>query len=447
MSKEFNIQISTRESLQTPTFVPEAYLNRHTLKHADLPGPCSVDLKKLSKVVAEVLPANDGMLVELPNPASCPTIARMDASLIWLAREKGVSNRVVPHVRMTIPDTQQALSIEARRIHFFGNSSEVAQANGNGMNIKRLLEEMGHVADICLDGGVTGSKFSLEHTTQTSAENLTVFARGLNAINERHARAGRNNVITSMGIPDTNGIGDPQLFRTILNAVGPIVKDGGLELFSHLHDDSGMALINLDVMVNFCLQNGIPLTIEAIDDFYPGERTGIRPRFSDLERGIVDIDSVSGTVRGNTWVRSQEDLDDNDRRVSVRHTHVAGVHVAHLENYANGYEAIPQPGLFAIMGKGNLIYIADSFGLDIKKGDKEHMRNASLVAREYAAQYGSQSHQVAVEFVRFLSENPDYIDSLALRFGHPNTWASKPPPDLSELHDILQTRYNEKIRL
>lgn len=434
MSKEAGsnfLAVIPRESLQTPSGLQGRDLASFSITDPTLEGPCELNMPQMEAFISELKGRQD-LFLELPNSMSGPTVAKNNRRLLDKARQHGVSDRVPVHTRMTLGDFKLALDCGATRAHLFGNSSNVAEINGHAKTPAYWISQMQGIAQYGLDNGVSSMRGSLEHATQTDPERIIQFIEGIQAINARL----QTRIINTLGLPDTNGQATPNDYIAILNNIRRALQESGLMLSIHLHDDSGHAMENALVISEFCDRYNIPVLLETIDPYYPGERVGVRPTPNQLPSlGIEPLPNTAlDLVKGNTWVSEEQDLESPSKREEAVVFHVAGVHTRTIANYQNGHKAYPQPGLYQIMGKHNFEFLAGHMGIQL---DEKVIQQTAIVGRELAAQYGNLPQGYALELIRLASRDDACIEDAIEVIGPSGEWLDKPVPDLSRIKERL----------
>jgi hypothetical protein len=412
--KGVSFDISFREACQT---LGEAVPEGVSLLSPELDPPGYIDYegKAIQEVIGQ-LKSFPQVMIEINTPVSSPTVAWRTRELMEYARVKGVDEQVAVHVRMVSGDVKLAIDCGAKRIFLLGRTK--ASAENNSVAVEELLDNLGNIARVSQNRDVS-FRVSVEHASEQSLKWVEEFINGLGKINLL-----RLGSVEGLGLPDTKGVGTKDRYRDLLNKVGKFMIKGGLEMYIHLHNDSGRATENCKFISNWLIDKGIGCCLEVTFKDYPGERNGIRPYLEDVG-GLGRIIRAKEVIKGPSWVKKGQKAEDAKRG------HVAGIHTHVMESYSNTDSRYPSPGLYSIMGSGNILFLQ---GLVCKRvsGGKV-LKSAALVGREYAAQYGNKKQKYALALARLAEAEPDYLLKLANSFGTLSGWLENPPPDLKGL--------------
>ncbi|MBI4066859.1 hypothetical protein HY407_00600 [Candidatus Gottesmanbacteria bacterium] len=436
--------VGLREAIQTP---PRDSLHGRMLD-VHLAPPCQIIENQTMKIIDDLKERED-YFVELPTPISSPSAAHLVHRLLSYADdgERKVAHRVPVHTRMKKIDARLAIQAGARAIHLYGNSSE--NGGSSARTVEELKVELKDIAEIARDNGVVHLRASLEHATDTPPEEIGKFVDGIKEINTELGAK----VITALGLPDTNGVVDSDWYKKVFTDLGDKIKQAGLIFFVHLHDDNQQALANAKKIVELAREKDIPVVVETVPDFYPGERNGTRPRFSELGEvlpGRSIPKDFNNIVGGSTWLEKRTiDIEEALRLYQeALHTHVAGVHTIKMGNYGNSQngtmENLPAPGTYSIMGKNNFAWVQENV-LKIEKSPDDVLQAVSLIGRELAAQKGNQPHGYTIGLAYLAAMMPQYILDKAESFGIPEQWLENDIPDLSILHDYIKLHFSESL--
>ncbi|MBI3379723.1 hypothetical protein HY029_03155 [Candidatus Gottesmanbacteria bacterium] len=441
MLVERRILITTpREGLQQAGAFPKD--GRLGINDPNLLPPAQIIEAGAINLLKDLITRRD-LMVELPNPISCPSAAKMVNRILTTAQTFGVSDRVPVHTRMTKKDFNLAVVCGATAVHLYGNSSDLA--GRKGQSIEKLTDSLEEIADDAYKSGVNHLRASLEQATATPIDKIVQFVTKIKEINGKYPRK----VITAIGLPDTNGLATPDQYQKILTKeVTQLIRDSGLTLFIHLHDDGNNALDNAKTIMEIAKAENISVVVETVPKEYPGERVGIRPWYSDLaELGFPGELPKSATeiLEGSSWVLKYPELRD-----IAKLTNTAGVHTDDMERYANGNHGIfPSPGLYSIMGAKNFGFLQEhTLPIDIGKVSTiEVLRSAALIGRELAVQYGNQSQAVAIALAELAFNKPDLVQSVSSRFNNHNIWLEDDVPDLRVICDLLHKIIYDKWKM
>lgn len=430
MNLERQILLTPREGLQTPGSLPR--FGWESLRDPLLKPPCQLVESAAINLLGELTRRRD-LSVELPNPISCPSAARMISRILITAQTLGIADRVPVHTRMKKEDFKLAIACGAKAGHLYGNSSNLAGEKGK--SIDNLLENLSDIADDAYIGGVNHLRASLEQATATPVDKIAKFIAGVKKINDRFPR----NVITGLGLPDTNGLATPDQYRNILTPeITNLIREAGLTLFIHLHNDGGKAIDNAQTIMDVAKREAIPVVVEVAPKEEPGERLGIL-WFEDLATlGFTDNlpDDAHKLLAGDSWVRKYPEL----RNIALK-AMTAGVHTDDMKRYSNGHvDVFPSPGLYTIMGARNFGFIQQHVldNTEQAVSTMDVLKSAALIGRELAAQYGNQPQAVAIALAEIAFQNPELILSISQRFNRPEGWLGSPSIDLRPICDLLQ---------
>lgn len=405
--------LNFREAVQTPSVSAHTYQD---LTNPDLPPPPSINHSALLSLIT-LLPQYPELIIEYGNPVSSPTTSHHLKEIVDHAKSVGVVDRIGIHIRLAKPDIWLATHAGGTRIHTF--------ASHRRKSLSDLKLETTQLAEYACQNGASIIRTSLEHATEAGANDITKFINITFDIN--HSL--HTPIITAIGFPDTNGVGTPQKYSNIIQQLDQLDTNRELTFHTHLHDDRNQASNNFEYIQNRCQEIGYGLCIESTPPFYPGERNGIKPTFDQLPDARIPSIAYQ-VVTGATWLNNTSEFDQKPPKVNT-----SGVHSANPQLYSKDTRALPNPGVYEIMGKANITY-----GLLVMLDSqivKKTTSDTALVARELAAQKGNLPHSALLAIANIALTNPEIITNLAESFGPPEQWLDRDPPDLSPLLDQL----------
>ena len=435
MIRENGILIGLREAIQTPGSIPFD----GKLEDPNLQPPSMILETNIKDALSDLV---SGVSIELPSPLSCPSATKMVYRLVQSARKIDKGKQTPIHIRMTERDFNQAVLCGAEAVNLFGNSSNLV---GNKVSdIDHLLSSLAHISDKSSETKEVKLRASLEHAVHTDRKKIHQFISGIEEINFKNPGK-----IVDLGLPDTIGSAELDFYIDLLSDIGPRIRQTGLRLNMHLHDDFENALSKAYEITAFCLKEDIPVVIETVPNLYPGERVGIRPTFEDdismLGMNIRLPQQAVDFIGGNTWKTQNIPtyISQEERNKWAKRLHVAGVHTSNMAIYSNGNEHFPAPGLYGVMGKWNIGFIQVNVLKEIPS-DYHILQNAALLARELAYQEGNKPQSHAIALAEIALQDPQFIFRTASSFGMEADWLVNPLPDLSELSDSLEEGVKER---
>jgi hypothetical protein len=408
------IVIALREATQTPG---HALHPSDSLLDPNLEPPCSIDWGKLPQLLSS-LPTHPNLIIELPTPISSPSIAKQINHTLTLAKQLGVLDQVAIHTQMKVPDAKLALECGAKTLFVFASTTK--NNHGHPQTISDLGNQLNQIAFYAHEHGATFVRASIEHATQTPPEQIHEFLTTIATIDSE-----LSGIIKGLGIPDTKGIGTPNQYTQLVTSIAPQVKQLGLAIFGHLHNDNGLAETNYCSINLVCKQLGIPFYGEIAPAMYPGERVGLQPT-TNYFPNFPPLPIV-----GPSWkIKGQSPLDASK-------THVAGLHTSEITAYGEGR---PHPGIYTIMGVSNFIYTLRAMGITQPESYLDILKQTATVARELAAQIGHQPQSWTIALCKLAIHNPEIITQTVNQIGNPDRWLNAPSVDLKTLLKHLTPR-------
>lgn len=411
-----HISLNVREALQTPG---DAIAPGISLLDPHLEPPAELDYEELNRFLP-VLHQHPSVSIELPNPISSPSTARRLKSTLDEARRVGVIDQVALHVRLNMEDVRLAVACGTQRIHVFAGTKTCASGS-----MDTILNNIHDIATYSESHGVTFIRASLEHASECEMSTIETFVAGLGAIN----RSVRTPIIRGLGLPDTGGVGTPELYEHIVRNLQVLLRQEKLLLFFHLHDDGRHAMETYESVLHLCQSLEITCCTEATPASYPGERVGIRPTIEEIADRIPFV--VPALLQGPSWISKGQSPEDAKR------THVAGVHTKSMASYSSGDHDIPHPGLYAILGTTNIAVLAELAGHQFHQ---DLLKSTALLAREYASQSGYDKQGRLLALIEQVSENPEGILHMIAAWRDPSHWIDGNTPNLENVRTDRLTR-------